>query len=83
MKWIKKFESFKQNNIAGDLISEDDIIKCIERNGNIYATIVQQIKNNDPKTPLKPIDIDKDGLITVDQNNQIGYVKLKNVEKID
>jgi hypothetical protein len=83
MKWIKKFESFKQNNIAGDLISEDDIIDCIKRNGNIYATIVQEIPKNDPKVPLKPIDIDKDGLITIEQNNQIGYVKLKNVERID
>jgi len=83
MKWIKKFESFKQNNIAGDLISEDDIIDCIKKNGNIYATIVQEIPKNDPKVPLKPIDIDKDGLITIEQNNQIGYVKLKNVERID
>jgi hypothetical protein len=83
MKWIKLFEDFKQNNEAGDLLRQEDIIKCIEKGGIIYATIVQEIPENDPKEPLKAVDIDEDGLITVEQNNKIGYVKLEDVEKIE
>jgi hypothetical protein len=49
----------------------------------MYATIVQEIPDNDPKEPLKAVDIDEDGLITVEQNNRIGYVKLEDVEKIE
>lgn len=83
MKWLKLFEDFKQNNEEGDLLKQKDIIKCIEKGGIMYATIVQEIPENDPKEPLKAIDIDQDGLITVEQNNKIGYVKLEDVEKIE
>jgi len=83
MKWIKLFEDFKKNNEVGDLLSKEDIINCIKRDGLIYATIVQEIPENDPKEPLKPLDIDEDGLITVEQNNKIGYVKLEDVENIE
>lgn len=79
MKWLKLFEDFKQNNIEGDLLKQDDIIK----GGIIWATIVQEIPENDTKEPLLVIDIDEDGLITVEQNNKIGYVKLEDVEKIE
>ena len=79
MKWLKLFEDFKQNNIEGDLLKQDDIIK----GGIIWATIVQEIPDNDPKEPLKAVDIDEDGLITVEQDNKIGYVKLEDVEKIE
>ena len=80
---MKLFEDFKQNNEAGDLLKQEDIIKCIEKGGIMYATIVQEIPDNDPKEPLKAVDIDEDGLITVEQNNKIGYVKLEDVEKIE
>lgn len=83
MKWIKLFEDFKQNNEAGDLLKQEDIIECIEKGGIIWATIVQEIPENDPKEPLKAVDIDEDGLITVEQDNKIGYVKLEDVEKIE
>ena len=83
MKWMKLFEDFKQNNEAGDLLKQEDIIKCIEKGGIMYATIVQEIPDNDPKEPLKAVDIDEDGLITVEQDNKIGYVKLEDVEKIE
>ena len=83
MKWIKLFEDFKQNNEAGDLLKPEDIIKCIEKGGVIYATIVQEIPDNDPEVPLNAVDIDKDGLITVEQDNKLGYVKLEDVEKIE
>lgn len=83
MKWIKLFEDFKQNNQEGSLLKQEDIIKCIEKGGIIYATIVQEIPENDPKQPLKAVDIDEDGLITVEQDGKIGYVKLEDVEKIE
>lgn len=83
MKWLKLFEDFKQNNEEGDLLKQEDIIKCIEKGGIMYATIVQEIPENDPKEPLKAVDIDQDGLITVEQNNKIGYVKIEDVEKIE
>jgi len=83
MKWLKLFEDFKQNNEEGDLLKQEDIIKCIEKGGIMYATIVQEIPDNDPKEPLKAMDIDEDGLITVEQNNKIGYVKIEDVEKIE
>ena len=83
MKCLKLFEDFKQNNEEGDLLKQEDIIKCIEKGGIMYATIVQEIPDNDPKEPLKAVDIDEDGLITVEQNNKIGYVKIEDVEKIE
>ena len=83
MKWLKLFEDFKQNNEEGDLLKQEDIIKCIEKGGIMYATIVQEITDNDPKEPLKAVDIDEDGLITVEQDNKIGYVKIEDVEKIE
>lgn len=83
MKWLKLFEDFKQNNEEGDLLKQEDIIKCIEKGGIMYATIVQEIPDNDPKEPLKAVDIDEDGLITVEQDNKIGYVKIEDVEKIE
>jgi len=83
MKWIKLFEDFKKNNEAGDLLKQEDIIGCIDKGGLIWATIVQEIPENDPEQPLKPVDIDEDGLITAEQDGKIGYVKLEDVEKIE
>ena len=82
MKWIKLFEDFKQNNEAGDLITGDDIIKAKENGEKIYATIVEEIPENDPKEPLEIKDVDEDGLITVDYKGKIGYVKLTDVKQI-
>ncbi len=82
-------EITKLNNQAGDLIKYEDIQDCIIKNSDsdekkhaIYATIVQEIPKNDPEMPLFPVDIDEDGLVTVEQDGKIGYVKLKDVEKI-
>lgn len=83
MKWIKMFEDFKQNNQEGSLLKQEDVIRCIEKGGQLFATIVQEIPDNDPKEPLKAVDIDEDGLITVEQGSKIGYVKLEDVEKIE
>jgi hypothetical protein len=83
MKWIKLFEDFKQNNEEGTLITQDDIIKCIKKRGVIYATIIKEYPGNDPKEPITPVDIDEDGLITVDIDGKKYSIDLKNVEKIE
>ena len=83
MKWIKLFEDFKQNNEEGTLITMDDIINCIKNKGVIYATIIKEYPGNDPKDPITPIDIDEDGLITVDIDGNEYYVDLDDVEKIE
>jgi len=82
MKWMKLFEEFKQNNEAGDLISSEDIINAKKKGEKIYATIIEDVPDNDPKEPLEIKDIDEDGLITVDYKGKMGYVKLKDVTKI-
>jgi hypothetical protein len=83
MKWIKLFEDFKQNNEEGTLITIDDIIKCIKKRGVIYSTIVKEYPGNDPKDPITPVDIDEDGLITVEIEGREYYVDLDDVEKIE
>lgn len=83
MKWIKLFEDFKENNEEGSLITQDDIIKCIKKRGVIYATIIKEYPGNNPKDPITPIDIDEDGLITVDIDGGEYYVDLDQVEKIE
>ena len=83
MKWIKLFEDFKQNNEEGTLITIDDIINCIKNRGVIYATIIKEYPGNNPKDPITPIDIDEDGLITVDIDGGEYYVDLDQVEKIE
>lgn len=83
MKWIKLFEDFKQNNEEGTLITMDDIINCIKEKGVIYATIIKDYPENDPKEPITPVDIDEDGLVTVEINGKEYYIDLDKVEKIE
>jgi hypothetical protein len=83
MKWIKFFEDFKQNNEEGTLITIDDMIKCIKEGGVIYATIINNLPDNDPEEPLKPLSIDDDGLITVEYDENEYEVDIKNVKKIE
>lgn len=82
MKWIKLFEDYKKNNEEGTLITEDDIINCIKKRGLIFATIVHDFPDN-PKKGMTPIDIDKDGLITVDVDGKEYTLDLNDVEKIE
>jgi len=83
MKWIKLFEDFKQNNEEGTLITIDDIINCIKKRGVIYATIIKEYPGNKPKDPITPVDIDEDGLITVEIDEVEYYVDLDKVKKIE
>jgi hypothetical protein len=83
MKRIKLFEDFKQNNEEGTLITMNDIINCIKKRGVIYATIIKEYPDNNPKDPITPVDIDEDGLITVEIDGNEYYVDLNDVEKIE
>lgn len=78
MKWIKYFEDFKVKNIT-----TEDIIECIKRGGKIYATIVKDFPENDPKEPLTPVSVDNDGLVTVEYDGKEYEIDLKDVEKIE
>ena len=78
MKHLKLFEDFKVANITND-----DIIKCIKHGGVVYATIVKNLPNNDPKDPLKVVSVDNDGLITVEYEGSEYEINLKDVEKIE
>ncbi len=80
---MKLFEDFKKNNEEGTLITQDDIIKCIKQRGLVYSTIVKDLPENDPKEGMTPIDIDKDGLITVEVDGKEYNIDLNDVEKIE
>lgn len=84
MKWIKLFEDFKQNNEEGTLISEDDIIKCIESGGLIYTTSYSgkpEIKDLE-KTPLKPQSCES-GKVTCELGGHFYEVDIKDISKIE
>jgi hypothetical protein len=83
MKWIKLFEDFKKNNEEGTLITQDDIINCIKKRGLIYDTIVHDFPENKPEEGMTPVDIDQDGLITVEIDGKEYNVDLNDVEKIE
>jgi Ca2+-binding EF-hand superfamily protein len=78
MKWLKLFEDFKDSKV-----SVDDIIECIEKGGSIYAQIVKEYPDNDPENPIKPVNIDEDGSITVEIDGNHYEVELKDVDRID
>lgn len=82
MKWIKLFEDFKQNNEEGTLITQDDIIKCIKDGGVIFTDIVHDLPDN-PTSGIRPVDIDEDGLITVEIDGKEYTVDLNDVKKIE
>jgi hypothetical protein len=78
MKWLKLFEDFE-----GSKVSIENIIDCIEKDGFIYTDIVKGYPQNDPKEPLKPVDIGENGTITIDLDGNLYEVELKDVNKID
>lgn len=91
MRYIKVFEDFsdksnkitKKNNLDDSLITKDDIRKCIQSGGVIYATIIKEFADNDPKKALRPVSIDDDGLVTVEYDNDEYEVSLKNINSIE
>jgi len=72
------FETFKQKNIT-----IEDIIKCIDNGGVIFADIVKDYPDNKPEEPLTPVSIDDDGLVTVDIDGETYEVDLQDINKID
>ena len=82
MKWLKLFEDFKQNNEEGTLITQDDVINCIKKDGLIFTDIVHELPDN-PTDGVRPVDIDEDGLITVDIDGKEYTVDLQDVKKIE
>lgn len=83
MKHIKLYEDFKVNNQEGTLITIDDIINCIKSGGVLYATIIKNLPDNDPKEPLSPVSIDDDGLVTIEYDGSEYEIKLDNIEKVE
>lgn len=83
----KKIDNYIKNSLEEKLkyknISHRDVLDCIKSNGFIYSNIVKKLPNNNPEEPLKPVDIDNDGLISVDYKGKIYEVDLKDVKKID
>jgi hypothetical protein len=60
-----------------------DIIDCIQSKGFIYATVINDLPDNDPDMALNPMSVDDDGLITVEFDGSEYEVDLKNVDKIE
>ena len=83
MRYLKVYEDFKKNNEEGSLITIEDIIKCIKSGGVIYATTVKEFADNDPKSPLRPVNIDEDGEVTVEFEGKEYEVNLRNIESIE
>ena len=83
MRYIKVFEDFKKNNQEGSLITIDDVVKCIKSGGVLYATIIKDFAENDPKVALKPVNVDNDGEVTVEFDGKEYEVNLRNIESID
>lgn len=71
-------ESIKLKNITSE-----DVIKTIKGGGRVFATIIKDFPNNDPKEPLTPVSIDDDGLVTVEYDGKEYEVDLEDIEKID
>ena len=84
MKWIKLFEDFKQNNEEGTLISEDDIIKCIQSGGMIKVSSYSgepEIRDIE-ECNLKPESVES-GKVTAEFNGHMYEVDLKDITKIE
>jgi len=84
MRYLKVYEDFKKNNnLEGSLITIEDILKCIKSGGVIYATTIKEFPDNDPKAPLRPVNIDDDGEVTVEFEGKEYEVNLRNIESIE
>lgn len=81
MKLLKSFKLFE--NLKVKNITEDDIINAIKSGGWVWATIINNLPNNDPDEELKPVSIDEDGLVTILYKGSEYEVDLKNIEKVD
>ncbi len=76
MNYIKFFEDFGSKGIT-----EDDIIKCIERGGTIDVEIVQNLKGK-PKEPVRPVSVEGTK-VTVEIDNKNYEVEMDDIIKIN
>ena len=84
MRYVKLYEDFKKNNnVVGSLITIEDVLKCIKSGGVVYATIIKEFPDNDPSKPLRPVNIDDDGEVTVEFEGKEYEVNLRNIESIE
>lgn len=79
MRYIKKFESFEKIKN----ITKEDIIECIKKGGKVFATIIKNFPDNDPESPLEPLSIDDDGLITISFDGNIYETGIENIDRIE
>lgn len=75
---IKLFDQFDYLRF-----SEDDIINVIKRKDYIYVKNIKNLPDHDEEDPVRPLDIDEDGLITIEVDGRNYEVKLKNVTKLN
>ena len=79
MKYLKIYEEFKVGKF-----SIEDIENAMIGGRGLYASIIKDLPDNDPKLLLKIIDVDKDtGEVSVLYDNQIKYLDLDDVEEIE
>jgi len=79
LKFIKLFEDYSEGKFR-----IEDIERCRREGKSIYSKIVKDFPQNDENLPLEVIDIDTDNNeISVMIDNNIYYVDLKNVERIE
>ena len=83
MKIYKISEKYKLNNVEGDLISEEDVLKCIRAKGSVYSDIVEDLPENTEDMPLNPIDIDSDGNVTIEHGGDYYNVSLDNIKRVE
>ena len=74
---IKKFEQFTSR------FSEQDIIDAISNKDHIKVKNVKDLPDHDEENPVRPIDIDSDGLLTIEVDGRNYEVDLKNVTQIN
>lgn len=72
MKHLKQFEA----------ISEDDIIKCIEQDINIYVDNIKDLPEHNKSTPLRVINTDGNE-VTVEISGKYYDVDINDVIRMD
>jgi|AntRauTorckE6833_2_1112554.scaffolds.fasta_scaffold00025_86 hypothetical protein len=83
MNYLKLFEDFIANNIEGSLIKVDDVIECINKNGLLYAETINDYPQHNPDEGLKVLDVDNEGLVTVEIDSQAHEVYLDNIIRLE
>lgn len=75
---IKLFDQFEYSRF-----SEDDIISVIKNGDFIYVKNIKNLPDHEEENPVRPLDIDDDGLITIEVDGKDYEVNLKNVIKLN